>query len=86
MSRNPNSFNPITQEEIRERRPALDLLARQNTLTDQLIQAEDLQSEIRKNVASGGLVLNEIVLTQMEHHANLVPWQQLCSLLSRQLS
>ena len=63
MSRNPNSFNPITQEEIRERRPALDLLARQNTLTDQLIQAEDLQSEIRKNVASGGLVLNEIVLT-----------------------
>jgi cysteine desulfurase/selenocysteine lyase len=33
------------------------------------------QSWGRRNVAAG----DEIVLTQLEHHANIVPWQQLCA-------
>src|SRR5213075_720792 len=33
------------------------------------------QSWGRRNLQSG----DEIVLTQLEHHANIVPWQQLCT-------
>ena len=33
------------------------------------------QSWGRRNVAAG----DEIVLTHLEHHANIVPWQQLCA-------
>src|SRR5579862_836998 len=39
------------------------------------------QSWGERNVAAG----DEIVITWLEHHANIVPWQQLCSLKGARL-
>jgi len=39
------------------------------------------QSWGRRNVAAG----DEIVLTHLEHHANIVPWQQLCAQVGARL-
>ena len=49
-----------------------------------LISQRDVEGSARLDLPEGGahFVLepgDEIVITEMEHHANLVPWQELCS-------
>lgn len=50
--------------------------ARETIITKSVTEAVNLVANTwgAQNVGEG----DEVVLTQMEHHANLVPWQQLC--------
>lgn len=50
--------------------------ARETIFTGSVTQSVNLVAHSwgRENVGAG----DEVVITQMEHHANLVPWQQLC--------
>ena len=43
--------------------------------TDKARQGVDLAEATRRFILSPG---DEVLVTQMEHHANLVPWQELC--------